>query len=125
MKKVILAQKVLASVLAIGLGGFVLPLAAQANSGLSEDTVVQIGVFECCVGSKGAADNVVIIDSDLPDEQAKGVIGGNAYDGDAKGNIVRISGGEVGAVYGGYVDNGTVTENRVSISGSVQAVYSF
>ena len=124
MKKAILAQKVLASVLAIGLGGFVLPLAAQANSGLSEDIVR--GKF--CVGSKGADDNVVIIDSDLPD-QADGVIGGNAYDGDAKGNIVRISGGEVGDVYGGYVDNGTVTENRVRISGgevgSIYGGYSF
>lgn len=37
MKKAILAKKVLASVLAIGLGGFVLPLAAQANSGLSDE----------------------------------------------------------------------------------------
>lgn len=124
MKKAILAQKVLASVLAIGLGGFVLPLAAQANSGLSEDTVVQIGGFEYCVGSKGAADNVVIIDSDLPDNNA-GVIGGYVENGDAVNNKVTVSGGEVGNIYGGRASYGNATGNEVSISGSVQAVYIF
>ncbi len=124
MKKAILAQKVLCSVLAIGLGGFVLPLAAQANSGLSEDTVVQIGGFEYCVGSKGAADNVVIIDSDLPG-QANSVIGGYAENGAAENNSVSISGGEVGNIYGGRASYGNATGNEVSISGSVQAVYSF
>ena len=73
MKKDILAYKVLCSVLAIGLGGFVLPLTAQANSGLSKDTVT-VNRFVYYIGSNGAEDNVVIIDSDLD----KGVIGGYA-----------------------------------------------
>ena len=118
MKKAILAQKVLASVLAIGLGGFVLPLAAQANSGLSEDTVVQIGGFEYCVGSKGAADNVVIIDSDLPG-QANSVIGGYAEtDNNAVNNRITISSGEFeGFFNGGYAASGNATDNIVNISG--------
>lgn len=96
MKKAILAQKVLASVLAIGLGGFVLPLAAQANSGLSDKPQEIPDFGEMYVGSKGAADNVVIIDSGLD----KGVIGG-------------------------FAENSAAENNSVSISGSVQAVYSF
>ena len=113
MKKAILAQKVLASVLAIGLGGFVLPLAAQANSGLSEGTIkIDINIFY--VGSKGAADNVVIIDSDLPEKNV-GVIGGYTENGDAVNNSVSIIGGEVGAVYGG--DGDYAEQNKVNISG--------
>ena len=113
MKKAILAQKVLVSVLAIGLGGFVLPLAAQANSGLSEGTIeIDSNIFY--VGSKGAADNVVIIDSDLP-EQNVGVIGGYTITGDAVNNSVSISGCEVGAVYGGYGDY--AEQNKVNMSG--------
>ncbi len=112
MKKAILAQKVLASVLAIGLGGFVLPLAAQANSGLSEGTIkIDSNIFY--VGSKGAADNVVIIDSDLD----HGVIGGHAENGDAAKNKVTVSGGTVGNVYGGYAENGNAVKNTVNISG--------
>jgi hypothetical protein len=99
MKKAILAQKVLCSVLAIGLGGFVLPLAAQANSGLSEELKDITGYEDFYyIGSNGAADNVVIIDSDLPDEQAKGVIGGYTKDSDAVKNSVTVSGGEVGNI---------------------------
>lgn len=114
MKKAILAQKVLASVLTIGLGGFVLPLAAQANSGLSEDTVVQIGGFEYCVGSKGAADNVVIIDKGLD----KGVIGGYAETDNAVNNRITISSGEFEELfYGGYAASGNATDNIVNISG--------
>ena len=60
MKKAILTQKVLCSVLAIGLGGLALPLAAQANSGLSKDTVTVNG-YDYYIGSNGANDNVVII----------------------------------------------------------------
>lgn len=113
MKKAILAQKVLASVLAIGLGGFVLPLVAQANSGLSEGTIkIDINIFY--VGSKGAADNVVIIDSDLPEKNV-GVIGGYTENGDVVNNSVSISGGEVGAVYGGYGDY--AEQNKVNMSG--------
>ena len=141
MKKAILAQKVLASVLAIGLGGFVLPLAAQANSGLSDKPQEIPGFGKFYVGCNGAADNVVIIDRDLS-EQADGVIGGYAesgivtnnrltisggeveyiyggysFNGDATGNEVNISGGELGYVYGGYAKSGIVTNNRLTISG--------
>ena len=118
MKKAILAQKVLASVLAIGLGGFVLPLAAQANSGLSDKPQDVTGGNDFYyIGSNGAADNVVIIDSDLPDEQAKGVIGGYTKDSDAVKNSVTVSGGEVGNIYGGRASYGNATGNEVSISG--------
>ena len=118
MKKVILAQKVLCSVLAIGLGGFVLPLAAQANSGLSDKPQDVTGSGDLYyIGSNGAADNVVIIDSDLPDEQAKGVIGGYTKDSDAVKNSVTVSGGEVGNIYGGRASYGNATGNEVSISG--------
>ncbi len=37
MKNNALARRVLCSVLAIGVGGLVLPLAAHANSGLSDE----------------------------------------------------------------------------------------
>lgn len=117
MKKVILAQKVLASVLAIGLGGFVLPLAAQANSGLSDEPqeIPYFGKFY--VGSNGAADNVVIIDRDLPDKDA-GVIGGYTIIGDAVKNSVSISGGTVtGWVYGGWSEDGSAENNTINISG--------
>lgn len=122
MKKAILAQKVLCSVLAIGLGGFVLPLAAQANSGLSgkpQDVIDLGGIYY--IGTKGVADNVVIIDRDLD----YGVIGGYVENGDAVNNKVTVSGGEVGNIYGGRASYGNATGNEVSISGSVQAVYSF
>lgn len=117
MKKAILAQKVLASVLAIGLGGFVLPLAAQANSGLKDEPqqVTDLnGKFY--IGTNGAENNVVIIDSDLPDNNA-GVIGGYVENGDAVNNKVTVSGGEVGYVNGGYVVTGNVVKNTVTISG--------
>ena len=114
MKKAILAQKVLASVLAIGLGGFVLPLAAQANSGLIDKPQEIPDFGETYVGSNGAADNVVIIDSGLD----YGVIGGYAESGIVTNNRLTISGGTVeGDVYGGFAKNGTATENEVSISG--------
>ena len=116
MKKAILAQKVLASVLAIGLGGFVLPLAAQANSGLSDKPQEIPGFGKFYVGSNGAADNVVIIDRDLS-EQADGVIGGYAESGIVTNNRLTISGGEVGYIYGGYSFNGDATGNEVNISG--------
>ena len=119
MKKDILAYKVLASVLAIGLGGLALPLTAQANSGLRKDTVTVNG-FVYYIGSNGAKDNVVIIDSDLD----AGVIGGYADTGDAIGNSVSMSGGTVtGSVFGGYADN-NATGNSVNISGgTVRDVY--
>ncbi len=113
MKKDILAYKVLCSVLAIGLGGLALPLTAQANSGLSKDTVT-VGVYDYYIGSNGANDNVVIIDSDLD----KGVIGGYAKSGDVTNNSVSMSGGTVdGYIYGGHTENGVATGNSVSISG--------
>lgn len=116
MKKAILAQKVLASVLAIGLGGFVLPLAAQANSGLKGPEYVNSLYGKYYVGINGAADNVVIIDRDLPDNNA-GVIGGYVENGDALKNKVTVSGGTVtGDVHGGYAINGNATGNSVSIS---------
>ena len=120
MKKAILAQKVLASVLAIGLGGFVLPLAAQANSGLSEDIVEIVG-NKFYMGSNGAENNVVIINSDLDG----GVIGGYAESGDVIDNSVTISGGTVtGDVFGGCSVYGEATKNRVAISGgTVKIVY--
>lgn len=114
MKKAILAQKVLASVLAIGLGGFVLPLAAQANSGLSDKPQEIPGFDEMYVGSKGAADNVVIIDSGLD----KGVIGGYAENGAAENNSVTISGGKATKeVFGGFANKGDAVNNSVTFSG--------
>ena len=117
MKKAILAQKVLCSVLAIGLGGFVLPLTAQANSGLREGTEEITGA-DYYVGSKGAENNVVIIDSDLPDKDA-GVIGGYTETDDVVNNSVTISGGTVtGWVFGGTTNGmGNATGNIVRISG--------
>lgn len=113
MKKAILAQKVLASVLSIGLGGFVLPLAAQANSGLSEN-IETVYSNDYYVGSKGAENNVVIIDSDLN----HGVIGGYVYDDKVIDNNVIISGGTVtGTVCGGCSWSGEVVDNTVNISG--------
>ena len=112
MKNKALARRVLCSVLAIGLGGFVLPLAVQANSGLSEETIIVNG-NKFYTGSKGAADNVVHIDSDLD----LGVIGGYAKEGAVTGNSVAISGGEVRGVYGGYSYSGNATDNSVAISG--------
>ncbi len=113
MKNNALARRVLCSVLAIGVGGFVLPLAAQANSGLSEETIL-INGNKFYTGSKGAADNVVHIDSDLD----LGVIGGYAEKGDATGNSISMNGGSVtGTVYGGYTAEGAVTDNSVSMSG--------
>lgn len=124
MKKAILAQKVLVSVLAIGLGGFVLPLAAQANSGLSDD-IVQIKSNKFYVGSNGAENNVVVIDSDLP-EQAYGVIGGYAEKETAVNNRVTVSECTInGSVYGGFVtyDDNVIkmeaNQNSVNIRASI------
>ena len=118
MKKAILAQKVLASVLAIGLGGFVLPLAAQANSGLKDEPqqVTDLGGIYY-IGTNGAADNVVIIDRDLPDNNA-GVIGGYAETYNAANNRITISSGEFEGLFnGGYAASGNATDNIVNISG--------
>lgn len=124
MKKAILAQKVLASVLTIGLGGFVLPLAAQANSGLSDD-IVQIKSNKFYVGSNGAENNVVVIDSDLP-EQAYGVIGGYSEKETAVNNRVTVSECTInGSVYGGFVthDKNVIkteaNQNSVNIRASI------
>ena len=123
MKKAILAQKVLASVLAIGLGGFVLPLAAQANSGLKGPEYVNSLYGKYYVGINGAADNVVIIDSDLPDNN-EGVIGGYTKDSDAVKNSVTVSGGTAGTVFGGFTTKGNASKNIVNISGgTVTNVY--
>ena len=119
MKKAILAQKVVASVLAIGLGGFVLPLAAQANSGLKDEPQDVTGSNDFYyIGSNGAADNVVIIDSDLPYNNA-GVIGGYTATDDVVNNRVTVSGGTVtGRVFGGETNGkGNATDNSVTISG--------
>ena len=118
MKKAILAQKVLCSVLAIGLGGFVLPLAAQANSGLKDEPIDNItGVKKVYVGRNGVVNNVVIIDSDLI-EQGYGVIGGYAEKEDAVNNRVTVSGGKhILAISGGHAVSGNVTDNIVNISG--------
>ena len=113
MKKAILTQKVLCSVLAIGLGGLALPLAAQANSGLSDEPKYIID-DDYYIGSNDANDNLVIIDSDLD----KGVIGGYAETDDATGNRVSMSGGTVdGYVYGGSAKTGDATDNSISMSG--------
>ena len=119
MKKAILAKKVLASVLAIGLGGFVLPLAAQANSGLSDEPQDVTGLSDkYYIGTNGAADNVVIIDSDFPDKEAYGAIGGYAETGAAENNRVTVSGGTFKRIiYGGYAASGNATDNVVNISG--------
>ena len=127
MKKAILAQKVLCSVLAIGLGGFVLPLAAQANSGLSDEPQGSVQALDGLyyIGTNGAENNVVIIDSDLP-EQDTGVIGGYAEERGTVNNRVTVSGGAVdGSVYGGYSLNGEAKNNKVSINGVTigEAVY--
>ena len=91
-----------------------LPLAAQANSGLSDKPQEIPGLGKFYVGSNGAADNVVIIDRDLPEKNV-GVIGGYTENGDAVNNSVSIIGGEVGAVYGG--DGDYAEQNKVNISG--------
>ena len=119
MKKAILAKKVLASVLAIGLGGFVLPLAAQANSGLSDEPQDVTGLSDkYYIGTNGAADNMVIIDSDFPDKEAYGAIGGYAETGAAENNRVTVSGGTFKRIiYGGYAASGNATDNVVNISG--------
>ena len=91
-----------------------LPLAAQANSGLSDKPQEIPGLGKFYVGSNGAADNVVIIDRDLPEKNV-GVIGGYTENGDAVNNSVSIIGGEVGAVYGGYGDY--AEQNKVNMSG--------
>ena len=123
MKKAILAQKVLASVLAIGLGGFVLPLVVQANSGLSDGPEdVKDTVGDCYVGINGAENNVVIIDSDLPDKSA-GIMGGYAESGNASDNSVNISDGEVRVIKGGYAVNGKASDNSVIISGGKVTEY--
>lgn len=110
MKKAILAQKVLCSVLAIGLGGFVLPLAVQANSGLSGEPQDVTGLSDkYYIGTNGAADNVVIIDRDLPTEKDSNVIGGYAEtDNDnAVNNRITISSGIFeGFFNGGYAASG-------------------
>ena len=118
MKKAILAQKVLASVLAIGLGGFVLPLEAQANSGLKDEPIDNItSGKKVYVGRNGVVNNVVIIDSDLI-EQGYGVIGGYAEKEDAVNNRVTVSGGKhILAISGGHAVSGNVTDNIVNISG--------
>ena len=114
MKKDILVYKVLCSVLAIGLGGLALPLTAQANSGLSDGTIVTFYGFDYYIGSKGGEDNVVIIDSDLD----KGVIGGYAETGDVTKNSISMSGGTVtGSFFGGCTVDGNATYNSVSMSG--------
>lgn len=121
MKKTILAQKVLASVLTIGLGGFVLPLAVHANSGLGDELqeIKDYGIVEkYYMGTNGAANNMVIIDSDLPDEEAKGAIGGYAETGAAENNRVTVSGGTSKSIItGGYAASGNATDNVVNISG--------
>ena len=122
MKKAILAQKVLASVLAIGLGGFVLPLAAQANSGLSDKPQDVAGLSDkYYIGTNGAADNVVIIDRDLPSEEDSNVIGGYAEKDNAVNNRITISSGISGIIggffNGGYAASGNATDNIVNISG--------
>ena len=119
MKKAILAKKVLASVLAIGLGGFVLPLAAQANSGLSDEPQDVTGLSDkYYIGTNGAANNMVIIDSDFPDKEAYGAIGGYAETGAAENNRVTVSGGTFKRIItGGYAASGNATDNVVNISG--------
>lgn len=122
MKKAILAQKVLASVLVIGLGGFVLPLAAQANSGLSDKPQDVAGLSDkYYIGTNGAADNVVIIDRDLPSEEDSNVIGGYAEKDNAVNNRITISSGISGIIEGffngGYAASGNATDNIVNISG--------
>ena len=122
MKKAILAQKVLCSVLAIGLGGFVLPLAAQANSGLSDQPQDVTGLSDkYYIGTNGAADNVVIIDRDLPSEEDSNVIGGYAKTDNAVNNRITISSGISGIIEGffngGYAASGNATDNIVNISG--------
>lgn len=119
MKKAILAQKVLCSVLAIGLGGFVLPLAVQANSGLIGEPQDVTGLSDkYYIGTNGAADNVVIIDRDFPDKEAYGAIGGYAETGAAENNRVTVSGGTFKRIItGGYAASGNATDNVVNISG--------
>ena len=119
MKKAILAKKVLASVLAIGLGGFVLPLAAQATSGLSDEPQDVTGLSDkYYIGTNGAADNVVIIDRDLSNEKWSNVIGGYAETDNAANNRITISSGKFkGIFYGGYAASGNATDNVVNISG--------
>lgn len=119
MKKTILAQKVLASVLTIGVGGFVLPLAVHANSGLGDEPQeIKYFSVKYYMGTNGAANNMVIIDSDLPDEEAKGAIGGYAETGAAENNRVTVSGGTFKSVItGGYAASGNATDNVVNISG--------
>lgn len=119
MKKAILAQKVLASVLTIGVGGFVLPLAVHANSGLGDEPQeIKYFSVKYYMGTNGAANNMVIIDSDFPDKEAYGAIGGYAETGAAENNRVTVSGGTFKRIiYGGYAASGNATDNVVNISG--------
>lgn len=121
MKKAILAQKVLASVLTIGVGGFVLPLAVHANSGLGDEPQeIKYFSVKYYMGTNGAANNMVIIDSDFPDKEAYGAIGGYAETGAAENNRVTVSGGtfkRIITVTGGYAASGNATDNVVNISG--------
>lgn len=119
MKKAILAQKVLASVLTIGVGGFVLPLAVHANSGLGDEPQeIKYFSVKYYMGTNGAANNMVIIDSDFPDKEAYGAIGGYAETGAAENNRVTVSGGTFKRIItGGYAASGNATDNVVNISG--------
>lgn len=119
MKKAILAQKVLASVLTIGVGGFVLPLAVHANSGLGDEPQeIKYFSVKYYMGTNGAANNMVIIDSDFPDKEAYGAIGGYAETGAAENNRVTVSGGTFKRIiYGCYAASGNATDNVVNISG--------
>lgn len=119
MKKTILAQKVLASVLTIGVGGFVLPLAVHANSGLGDEPQeIKYFSVKYYMGTNGAANNMVIIDSDFPDKEAYGAIGGYAETGAAENNRVTVSGGTFKRIItGGYAASGNATDNVVNISG--------
>ena len=141
MRKEVLAYKVLCGLLAVS--SFVLPMAAQANSGFSDETRRIPGLFGTYyIGSSGAADNVVVVDRDLQKEA--GVVGGYAESGTIEGNSVSMTGGTVqyeicgaaseagdginnqvhmsggtvmSAVYGAYLLNGNAANNSVSMSG--------
>ena len=85
------------------------PLPAGANSGGTDDG------FGKYIGSQTGSDGNVFIDSDFQGDVYGGFIIRSSKD--AYNNRVTVTGGTVGAVIGGYSDDGDAMNNMVSISG--------
>ncbi len=96
---------------------------ATFNTG-ANDTVDICGGLHYGTNGNATDNHVTIIDGTVPGNVYGGSIHKDDYSGtgNATGNTVTISGGEVGvvggfkAIYGGYVDSGAVDNNTVNIS---------